>query len=243
LAKMDLGIKHFDCFETLLKQVARHVYLADPSGEYITASTLQGELKKLAIQLNTFYTEIRKHDKIWSAKTYLQNNFDKLTSYKSHIEEDIIKLFPEKYSFITKYILPVIEFYDRYERSYEDSVAKKYWTEKIFAIKKNALIIMAESEFDELLNATSKVVCKYAKSNSIIENINNQVRRFLDTYKTIPSWFCDIFNLYWNFHKLTRGKRAGFAPIELLTGEKMESDWLELILKRFPYHKLKAGLD
>ena len=59
--KMEAAIELFDFFEGLLKQVAKHVYLADPSGEYINSDTLLKELKNLAIHLDLFHEKFRKH--------------------------------------------------------------------------------------------------------------------------------------------------------------------------------------
>jgi len=76
----------------------------------------------------------------------------------------------------------------------------------------------------------------------LIENVNNQIRRFLDTYKSVPSWFCDLYSYYWNHRIFSRGKRKGYAPIELLTNKKLEKSWLELLLDKFPYDKVRISL-
>ncbi len=241
-SKMNSAIELFDSYEALLKKVAQHVYLANDTGEYISSNDLLKELKELAGYLKKFHSEIRKHKKINDARSYLENNFEKIIAYKQNIELDIKDCYPSQYLLIMNSILPIIEYYDRYERSYEDMNAQKYWADKIIETKKNSLEHINEKEFNEILNEVSLIVSKYAKSNSIIENINNQIRRFLDTYKTIPSWFCDLYSLYWNFHRFTRGKRKGYAPIELLTNKRMGKCWLDLLLEKFPYHKIQSSL-
>jgi hypothetical protein len=43
-----------------------------------------------------------------------------------------------------------------------------------------------------------------------------------------------------NHRRFVRGKRAGKAPIELLTGKELEQTWLELLLEQRSVTKLRA---
>lgn len=240
--KMDFGIDIFDAYERLLGKLSRHVYLGDDSGEYISSQILKVELKELAVLLRTFYSDVRIHRKVNDARSYIENNIEKIVAYKTQIEKEIMEKYPLQYESIMKSILPIIEYYDRYERSYENLKAQKYWAEKIIICKNEALKRFGIGLFNKILNDIDKIVNKYAKSNSLVENVNNQIRRFLDTYKSVPSWFCDLYSFYWNFHRFGRGKRKGFAPIELLTGKQLKKNWLELIIEKFPYHKIHSKL-
>lgn len=239
IKKMDNAITLFDDYEKLLKAVSGHVYLANGSEEYVNSSVLLNEFKDLAAYLKEFNLKIRKHRKINEARSYLENNLEELSSYKFNIENDIKNKFNDNSSLVLNYIVPIVEYHDQFERSYEDKKSQHFWANKIIETKNTALTYVDEKDFDKILNEVAGIISKYAKSNSLIENINNQVRRFLDTYKTVPTWFCDLFSLYWNFRKLKRGKRSGFAPVELLTGKQMKKDWIELITEKFPYHKLQ----
>lgn len=243
--KMRLAIDLFDKFELLCQQVAIHAYLTDKNtGKYVTSDELKKELIQIAEILKTFFKQVRKHRKINDARSYIENNIDGLTLYKKTIEEEIRREFPAQAQLILDYFLPVIEGLDQYEQSYEDAYGKKYWAQKIIELKRTLLDEkgLTEADFNNLLNSVNDIVSAYAKSNALVENINNQIRRFLDTYKTIPGWFCDLFSFYWNFRVLRRGKRKGFAPIELLKGKKLAKSWLDLIAERFPYEKLRSSL-
>jgi len=42
----------------------------------------------------------------------------------------------------------------------------------------------------------------------------------------------NVIRFYLNHRVYKRGKRKGFAPIELLRGEKLKQSWLELLLAK-----------
>lgn len=243
--KMNDSIKIFDEYEAAFKDVSHHVYLFNSqSNEYIFSSQLQQHLLKMATLLHKFYHLIRKHNKVNAARSYIENNIKQIIAYKENIEKEVYDKFSDKAPLVFKYFLPIIENFDRFQRSYENNKEQKYWAEKIIKLKKEVMVkgALSEKEYDEVLNNVSKITEKFAKSNSLIENINNQIRRYLDTYKTIPHWFCDLFSFYWNFKVFQRGKRAGSAPIELLTKGKLKCSWLDLILNNFPYEKIRTSL-
>ncbi len=244
--KMNLSIETFDQYETICTQISKHVYLCDhQNGLYVDSNILHHELLECAALLNEFYQNIKKHKKINDARSYVENNIKQLIAYKQNIENEVRKEYPELSQLIFKYFLPIIENIDQFQRSYENSNAQKYWADKILSLKKEIIINenISEKTFNELLNNVGKITSKFAKSNSLIENVNNQIRRFCDTYKSIPSGFCELFSYYWNFRKFQRGKRKGYAPIELLTNKKLKSSWIDLILDNFPYDKIRTNLN
>ncbi|MDQ3232339.1 MAG: hypothetical protein M3Q07_11000, partial [Pseudobdellovibrionaceae bacterium] len=46
------------------------------------------------------------------------------------------------------------------------------------------------------------------------------------------------FTFYWNNRKFPRGKRKGSSPIEILSAQKSDVDWVDLLLEKFPFNKL-----
>ena len=44
--------------------------------------------------------------------------------------------------------------------------------------------------------------------------------------------FLNLFAFYHNHRIYKRGKRKGKAPIEILTGEKLKRDWIELLIEQ-----------
>lgn len=194
--------------------------------------------------LTAFSEEIYAHKKVTAARSYIDNNSASITSYKKNIEKKVAEQFGENAHIILAYYLPLLECIDNYERSYENESYKSYWAHQILTGKD--LIInscnQTEEEFYEILKKADEMFRCYGKSNSLIENVNNQIRRYLDTYKSIPQSFCSLFTFYWNFKVFERGKRAGFSPVELLTGKKSDDTWLDMLLENFPYEKINVTL-
>jgi len=70
------------------------------------------------------------------------------------------------------------------------------------------------------------------RSSSLIENVNSALRPLLDTCRgQVSQEMLELFAYVHNHRRFVRGKRAVKAPIEILTGKKMEKSWLESLLE------------
>jgi hypothetical protein len=64
------------------------------------------------------------------------------------------------------------------------------------------------------------------------ENINSALRQFLATCRgQVTQEMPELFAYVHNHRRFVRGKRAGQAPLEILTGTKLEKTWLESLLE------------
>ncbi len=70
------------------------------------------------------------------------------------------------------------------------------------------------------------------RSSSLVENINSALRPLLDTCRgQVDQELLELFAYVHNHRRFGRGKRAGKAPIEILTGKEMEKTWLDSLLE------------
>ena len=70
------------------------------------------------------------------------------------------------------------------------------------------------------------------RSSSLVENINAGLRPLLETCRgQVTQETLELFAYVHNHRRFVRGKRAGQAPLEILTGKPLEKDWLELLLE------------
>ena len=70
------------------------------------------------------------------------------------------------------------------------------------------------------------------RSSSLIENVNSALRPLLETCRgQVDQQILDLFAYVHNHRRFVRGKRAGKAPIEILTGKEMEKTWLISLLE------------
>jgi len=70
------------------------------------------------------------------------------------------------------------------------------------------------------------------RSSSLIENVNSALRPLLETCRgQVDQPLLDLFAYVHNHRRFVRGKRAGKAPIEILTGQDMAKTWLTSLLE------------
>jgi hypothetical protein len=69
------------------------------------------------------------------------------------------------------------------------------------------------------------------RSSSLIENVNSTLRPLLETCRgQVEQQMLGLFAYVHNHRRFVRGKRAGKAPIEILTGKVMDKTWLTSLL-------------
>jgi hypothetical protein len=109
---------------------------------------------------------------------------------------------------IRKRLAQEAEFYDDY--------ATSLLPEQGDAIRK---------EVEETLDAE-------VRSSSLVENINAALRPLLDTCRgQVDQELLELFAYVHNHRRFGRGKRAGKAPIEILTGKELEKTWLDSLVE------------
>jgi hypothetical protein len=69
------------------------------------------------------------------------------------------------------------------------------------------------------------------RSASLIENVNSTLRPLLETCRgQVAQQMLDLFAYVHNQRRFVRGKRAGQAPIAILTGKELAKPWLTSLL-------------
>jgi len=69
------------------------------------------------------------------------------------------------------------------------------------------------------------------RASSLVEMVNAFIRPYLHSCKgQITQETLNLIMFYHNHHRYKSGKRQGKAPIELLTGQALQSDWVDLLL-------------
>lgn len=79
--------------------------------------------------------------------------------------------------------------------------------------------------------AVTEALSAEVRSSSLIENVNSALRPLLETSRgQVRQETLDLFAYVHNRRRFVRGKRAGRAPLEILTGQTLEQSWLESLL-------------
>jgi hypothetical protein len=102
------------------------------------------------------------------------------------------------------------------EAAFYDDYAGSLLPEHVEVIRK---------EVEETLDAE-------VRSSSLVENINSALRPLLATCRgQVDQAMLELFAYVHNHRRFVRGKRAGKAPIEILTGKEIEKTWLDSLLE------------
>lgn len=68
-------------------------------------------------------------------------------------------------------------------------------------------------------------------SASLVENVHSALRPLLETCRgQVEQEMLELFAYVPNHRRFVRGKRAGKAPIEMLTGKDLAQSWLDSLL-------------
>ncbi len=92
-------------------------------------------------------------------------------------------------------------------------------------------------QFDELKELVFEKLDSIVKASSLVEMVNAIIRPSLNSSKgQITQETLNLMMFSHNHRRYKGGKRQGKAPIELLTGEALEADWVDLFIQ----HKQEA---
>jgi hypothetical protein len=55
----------------------------------------------------------------------------------------------------------------------------------------------------------------FHRSSSLAESLHSWLRPYLAIHRGMPNWLFPLLRLFWNHHVFSRGKRAGYSPLQL----------------------------
>src|SRR5712691_425097 len=92
---------------------------------------------------------------------------------------------------------------------------------------------LLEEEFETLKALVFDKLDSIVRASSLVEMVNSLLRPYLHSCKgQITQEALNLIMFYHNHHRDKSGKRAGKAPLELLTGKPLEAEWWELLLQQ-----------
>ena len=91
---------------------------------------------------------------------------------------------------------------------------------------------LLEHQFAPLKALVFEKLEAIVQASSLVEMVNSFIRPYLNSSKgQITQETLNLIMFYHNHRRYKSGKRQGKAPIELLTGEVLEADWVELLIQ------------
>ena len=96
---------------------------------------------------------------------------------------------------------------------------------------------LLEQDLEPLRTLVFDQLDSIIRASSLVEMVNGFIRPYLQSCKgQITQEALKLIMFYHNHRRYKSGKRKGQAPIELLTGQALQSDWVDLLL-----HQVAAG--
>ena len=96
---------------------------------------------------------------------------------------------------------------------------------------------LLDDQFEEFKGLVFEKLDSIVKASSLVEMVNSLIRPYLNNSKGhITQETLNLIMFYHNHRRYKGGRRQGKAPIELLTGEALQSDWVDLLIQ----HKREA---
>jgi len=87
--------------------------------------------------------------------------------------------------------------------------------------------------FPEIQAKVFEKMDSIVRASSLVEMVNSIIRPYLNNSKgQITQESLKLIMFYHNHRQYKSGKRKGTAPIELLTGEKLEAHWADLLIQQ-----------
>jgi hypothetical protein len=91
---------------------------------------------------------------------------------------------------------------------------------------------LLENQFTPLQALVFEKLDAIVQASSLVELVNSFIRPYLNSSKgQITQETLNLIMFYHNHRRYKSGKRQGKAPLELLTGEALKADWVELLLQ------------
>lgn len=229
----DQAISLYDELNILLQLLRETLQLCSPYGRLHTVEGVRAELASL-LQM----TEDLGCAAIGEA----------IKPIKEHID-DILVPFEQTEAISSKFLevmpqnaLDSIVLAWNHDHSSHQSKAKKkryhqeereYWlivAESILGDKFEMLRIMVFDQLDAVVRASS-----------LVETVNSLIRPYINSCKgQITQEALNLIMFYHNHHRYKSGRRKGKTPIELLTGEPLEAEWVDLLLQEVKGQKEAA---
>lgn len=223
------AIERYDQLNLLLGMLSETLYLCSDSGRLRTVEGVRSTLTLILSLIEEI--EDKKLPKLLkSIRTHMDDILGPFRQVE-RIHTDLLELMPEP-------IVDALALAWHHNHLFYQSHGKKkhyhrheshYW----LTFSEGLL----DDQIDELKGLVFEKLDSIVKASSLVEMVNSLMRPYLNNSKgQITQETLNLIMFYHNHRRYKSGRRQGKAPIELLTGEALESNWVDLLIQ----HKREA---
>ena len=223
-------IERYDQLDFLLGMLSESLHLCSNLGRL---RTVEGVRSDLTLILNLIEEEIND-EKLQKLLKPIRSHIDDLLVPFRQVEQihaDLLELMPEQ-------IVDALALSWHHDHlSYQSHGKKKVYHQRESDYWLNFSGGLLDERFDEFKALVFENLDSIVKASSLVEMVNSLIRPYLNSSKgQITQGTLNLIMFYHNHRRYKGGRRQGKAPIELLTGEALQGDWIDLLIQ----HKREA---
>jgi hypothetical protein len=221
----EYAIEKYDRLDLLLSMLSESLYLCSSSGRL---RTVEGVRSDLTLILNLIEEEIND-DKLPKLLKPIRSHLDDLLVPFRQVEQlhaDLLESMPEQ-------IIDALALSWHHDHlSYQSHGKKKHYHQREREYWLNFSEGLLDKQFDEFKALVFEKLDSVVKASSLVEMVNSLIRPYLNSSKgQITQETLNLIMFYHHHRRYKSGRRQGKAPIELLTGEALQGDWVDLLIQ------------
>jgi len=218
------AIERYDQLDLLLGMLSETLYLCSDSGRLCTAKDVRANLTLILSLIEEINDE--KLPKL--LKLIRSHMDDILVPFRQveRIHTDLLELMPEQ--IVDVFVLA----WHHDHLFYQSHGKKKHYHRRESEFWLNFSEGLLDDQFDAIKALVFEKLDSIVKASSLVEMVNSLIRPYLNSSKgRITQETLNLIMFYHNHRRYKGGRRQGKAPIELLTGETVEGDWVDLLIQ------------
>jgi hypothetical protein len=218
------AIARYDQLDLLLHLLREALHLCSPFGRLRTVDSVRSELTLLLSMIQEL-----DDAKLPEILKPIQAHIDDIVVPFQQVESihaQLLDIMPQQ-------TLDVLVLAWHHEHlSYQSHAKKKHDHQRERQEWLNFAEGLLDGQFEPLQALVFEKLDSIVRASSLVEMVNSFIRPYLNSCKSqITQETLNLIMFYHNHRRYKSGKRKGKAPIELLTGQPLEADWVDLLIQ------------
>ncbi len=233
IAEAEQRMELYDNFRLVYQMMIEQLQLFDKNGQLRCATDARKDLETAMEWMWALGCE-KANKQLAAIKGLLPSVFHFLEYGKLAVQalEGPLKTEREKQAF--KILCKAWQCHKNGLKAKKGAIRKYYRHQQLYWLKVAAgLWEQSNLNFEVFQKRAYKNLDGIVQSSAMVETINSILRPYLNACKNqVAQPLLNLIRFYHNHRKYVQGKRKGFSPMELFTGQKQEHDWLDLLLQK-----------
>jgi hypothetical protein len=214
----------YDQLDLLLHLLRDALHLCSPFGRLRTVASVHSELTLLLSLIEEIDDAVLRQ-LLRPIRSHLEDILAPFEQAES-VHAELLALIPQQL------VDALVLAWHHEHLSYQSHAKQKHYHQHESQQWLNFAEGCLDNQFEPLKALVFEKLDAIVRASSLVELVNSFIRPYLNSSKgQITQETLNLIMFYHNHRRYKSGKRQGKAPIELLTGEALEADWVELLIQ------------